>query len=415
MDSCYRFIETAKDRRTFHQDVLPEYETLYKMKTILWIYEKELIPEDGGTERITNLIMKGLSNKGYTCLGFLEFHKNKKSIIYHKQRIPDVYSFLKDNKIDIVINQLGYGDWLLKQFYAAGGEQWKKEGGKVITCLHFDPKQPHQTRHIIFYDWKRKTIKGKFDALKRYLIAPYYEKKEEKQLKYIYHYLYEKSDFFVMLSKTHYSYFKSLLKLNDYSKLRAIPNPLTFPDISSPEIIPQKKKQVLIVARMSEYHKRISIALKAWRLITQKHSVKDWELVIVGDGPDLSRYKNYVEKYHLTSVRFEGQKNPNNYYKEASIFLMTSSAEGWGLTLTEAMERGLVSIVMESSPVFRDIIDNGETGFIVPDKDLKLFVTKCLYLMNHPQKRMEMARNCLSKAKDFTFDKTINLWENIIS
>lgn len=385
------------------------------MKTILWIYEKALNPEDGGTERISDLIMKGLKKEGYTCLGFLEFHKNDKNIIYHEQHIPNVYTFLKDNKIDIVINQLGYGDWLLKRFYAEGGMQWKKEGGKVITCLHFAPKQPHQTRHIIFYDWKRKTIKGRFNALKRYLIAPYYEKKEEKQLKSVYRYLYENSDFFVMLSKTHYPYFKSLLKLNDYSKLRAIPNPLTFPDISSPEIISQKEKQVLIVARMSEYHKRISIALRAWRLITQKHSVKDWELVIVGDGPDLLQYKNYVEKHHLTGVRFEGQKDPNNYYKKASIFLMTSSAEGWGLTLTEAMERGLVSIVMESSPVFRDIINDGETGFIVPDNDLKSFVTQCLYLMKHSQKRKEMAGNCLSRAKDFTIDKTINLWENIIS
>ena len=28
------------------------------MKTILWMYEKELNPEDGGTERISDLTMK---------------------------------------------------------------------------------------------------------------------------------------------------------------------------------------------------------------------------------------------------------------------------------------------------------------------------------------------------------------------
>ena len=37
-------------------------------------------------------------------MGFLEFHKNDNSIIYHKQQISNVYKFLTDNKIDIVIN-----------------------------------------------------------------------------------------------------------------------------------------------------------------------------------------------------------------------------------------------------------------------------------------------------------------------
>lgn len=384
------------------------------MKTILWIYEKELIPEDGGTERITNLIMKGLSNKGYTCLGFLEFHKNKKSIIYHKQRIPDVYSFLKDNKIDIVINQLGYGDWLLKQFYAAGGEQWKKEGGKVVTCLHFDPKQPHQTRHIIFYDWKRKTTKGKFDALKRYLIAPYYEKKEEKQLKGIYHYLYEKSDFFVMLSKTHYPYFKSLLKLNDYSKLRAIPNPLTFPDISSPEIIPQKKKQVLVVARMSEYHKNISFALQAWKKLYEKKINLDWKLILVGNGPDKNKYQKFIKKHKLTNVIFKEQQNPEKFYIESSIFLMTSPAEGWGLTLTEALERGVVPVVMNSSAVFSEIIDNGENGFLTKNRSLRDFSKALSKLIQNESLRIFMAQNALAGATKFSIENVLNKWESLL-
>ena len=384
------------------------------MKTILWMYEKDLNPEDGGTERISDLTMKGLSEKGYICMGFLEFHKDK-STIYHKQQISNVYRFLIDNKIDIVINQLGYGDWLLKRFYAEGGEQWKREGGKVITCLHFDPKQPRQTRQIIFHNWGGKTKKEKFDAVKRYLIAPYYENKEEKSIKHIYKYLYENSDYFVMLSKAHFPYFKSLLELNDYTKLRAIPNPLTFPDISSPDIILNKKKQILIVARMNEYHKRISFALKAWKIITQKHLINDWELILVGNGPDFLQYKKYAARNNLSGIRFEGQKNPDYYYKDASIFLMTSSAEGWGLTLTEAMERGVVSVVMESSPVFRDIIDDGETGFIVPDEDLKAFINGCLFLIRNPQKRIEMAKNCLLKAENFSIDKTISLWEDVIN
>ena len=71
--------------------------------------------------------------------------------------------------------------------------------------------------------------------------------------------------------------------------------------------------------------------------------------------------------------------------------------------------------VMESSPVFRDIIDDGQTGFIVSNNDMKSFVNKCLFLIDNPKARIEMSKHCLTKAKSFTIDKTIGLWENIIN
>lgn len=52
---------------------------------------------------------------------------------------------------------------------------------------------------------------------------------------------------------------------------------------------------------------------------------------------------------------------------------MTSSAEGWGLTLTESLQRGVVPVVMNSSPVFSEII---ETGRVV--SSLRIMITKHL-------------------------------------
>lgn len=43
-----------------------------------------------------------------------------------------------------------------------------------------------------------------------------------------------------------------------------------------------------------------------------------------------SWYKSLVIHYGLQRVFFEGTKNPEPYYNEASIFMMTSSFEGWG-------------------------------------------------------------------------------------
>lgn len=384
------------------------------MKTILWIYEKVLNPEDGGTERISDLIMKGLTKRGYKCLGFLEIHKDDNIIKFKQQQIDNVYAFLKENNIDIVINQLGYSDWLLKRFYIEGGKKWKAEGGKIITCLHFDPQIPRLTRGIIFHQWRQKTTKEKANAIKRYLLAPYYEKKEKNSIKVTYKYLYEHSDLFVMLSKIHCQYFKTLLQLKDTSKLKAIPNPLTFTKISSPDILYQKKKQVLIVARMSEYHKNISFALKAWKRLNKHHKLSEWQLILIGDGPDKTIYQQYVKKNNLHNVFFKEQQNPEKFYDESSIFLMTSPTEGWGLTITESLQKGVVPIVMNSCPVFSEIIDNGINGYLTRNKSLSDFSDALVRLINNTELRHHMAQEALSKAYKFTIDSILNKWEEII-
>lgn len=384
------------------------------MKTILWIYEKELNPEDGGTERISDLIMNGLRKRGYNCLGFLEFHHFSNELIYHKKKISNLYQFLIENKINIVINQLGYGDWLLKRFYLDGGTKWLQNGGKVITCLHFDPKIPPKTWKIIFDNWKIKTPKEKINAIKRYIFSPYYNIQEERRIRDIYKYLYENSNLFVMLSQSHYQYFKSLLKLNEYSKLRAIHNPLTFPDISSPDIIFQKKKHVLVVARMSEYHKRISFILKVWKYINSRNKNFDWQLILVGDGPDKAKYKEFVNKNKLNNVQFYIQQNPDKFYKESSIFLMSSPSEGWGLTLTESLQRGVVPIVLNTSPVFSEIIDDGINGILVNRKSVSYYGEKIMNLINNDSIRIEMAKNAINKSSIFSLNSILNQWEKIL-
>ena len=41
--------------------------------TLLWIYNLPLKPESGGTERITSLVAKGFSLRGYHCMDILVF------------------------------------------------------------------------------------------------------------------------------------------------------------------------------------------------------------------------------------------------------------------------------------------------------------------------------------------------------
>lgn len=380
--------------------------------TILWIYNLPLIPEAGGTERITSLIAKGLSQRGHKCLGILEFKEGSTQMVYEGHNVEDLYEFLKENKVDVIINQIAYSRWLLRDFLERGGAKWHAEGGKIISCLHFDPKP---TSDLYLFRSKRdKKFRDYINIAKAFLLKSYYRKRQEKRTGITYNWVYDNSDHYITLSATHFPYFRQVTQRDEYQKLTAINNPLTFDDISTDEILNEKKKVVLVCSRMDEYQKRISLILRAWKKLQSDPIAADWTLNIIGDGPDLEFYKSYANKKRLKNICFEGRQSPEPYYREADIFLMTSPGEGWGLTLTESLQRGVVPVVMNTCPVYSDIITDGYNGFLTQDNVADL-MSHVLMLMKEQEQLRKMQRNALSSASRFTLDKTMMKWGSILN
>lgn len=381
--------------------------------TILWIYNQPLVPEAGGTERITSLVAKGLTQRGHNCMGILVLNEHDGSMTYDGTPVGDLYEFLKANKVGIVINQIAYAKWLLEAFLAKGGQRWHAEGGLIVSCLHFDPCNPNVIQLLKSKEsW---TLHDYLSFVKVSLFRKRYSNKQQRAGGDVYNYIYDNSDAFVALSHTHFDYLRKVMKREDYDKLHAIGNPLTFDVELNEEGLNKKKNTVFVCARMSEYHKRISIILRAWQKIQTKKSNQGWTLKIVGDGPDLLRYKKYATTTKLQNIEFLGQQNPEKYYREAKILLLTSSAEGWGLTLTEALQYGVVPIVMNSSSVYNEIITHLYDGILTPNNNLKLFATAITQIIEDPRRLDAMQRNALLSSKKFTLEKAINKWEKLLS
>lgn len=379
---------------------------------IAWLFNKSLHVGIGGTERTTMLAIDMLEKMGHKSYAFIIVDKKNNSFSFENESIDDLYTFLKEKEINIVVNQIGYSIELLKPFLENGGKKWQEEGGKIITYMHFDPKMPSDLEY--FLSIREKKLKDYIIICKLFILQFYYKKKEKGKYCETYKYLYNNSDMYITLSPTHFPYLKSMLQLKSYDKLYAINNTLTFEETSSPDILYNKEKTILLVARLSEIHKRISLALKVWKNISQKAEYKDWDFKIVGDGADMERYKSYVQKHAIERIQFEGMQNPEPYYSKASIFLMTSPAEGWGLTLTESFQRGVVPVVMNSSPVFSEIIEDGKSGILVEDGNIMLFQKAIEKLMSNKQLRLGMGKNCLNRSKLFNKESTTKKWKNII-
>lgn len=378
--------------------------------TILFIYDSPLRPEVGGTERATRLVMDELERRGHHTIGLV--HSNRQApdnFFINGELIASLSCFLAENHVDIVVNQIAFHDWLLKNFLSHGGKTWKEGGGRIISFMHLDPTPaPHKKLSMYFEDWHKITFFGKLKRLGLLAYLPYLRYSINKDYRRSLRFLYEESDRYVLMSKSFTNIFLNLSGSDTCSKLRYIPNMLTFPKIEDAQILKQKEKIVLVVARLDDEQKNISFIIDIWRSIKDH---KGYSLHIVGDGQDASKLRKLAQG--VNDIIFEGAQSPLKWYQRAKIFLMASPREGWGLTITESLQCGVVPVVLNTSSVFKDIISNGENGYLVQDKHD--YQNSLVHLMSDELCYETMARNALKSAARFSPEQVGNQWENLLS
>lgn len=384
--------------------------------SILWIYDKVIDPQAGGTERATHLVMNALTERGYRTAGFLVISQDSPREINDRSgnRVVDLYAFLKDNDIRVVVNQIGYSKWLLEEFLDRGGQRWKHEGGRIITKLHFDPLMFSTTLPDLTHHWRRRSPIQKIRRLGRIILLPMERLKAARVLREAYAYLIEQSDHYIILSEKHRQKLCQISGTKYPERVHAIANPNTYTATFTPERVKQKGKTVLIVARLDEPQKRISLALKTWGHVMRAGGLSEWSLKIVGEGDYGEDYRELVAKEQIPNVIFIGRTNPEPFYEEASLYLHSAKREGWGLTIAEAMQKGAVPIVMNSSPVFEELIKPGENGILSQDGNIKAFAIHLIALMNDPDTRERMAVRAIETAQKNDIERIVKQWSAVI-
>ncbi len=309
-----------------------------------------------------------------------------------KKNIDFLSAMMKENSIDIIINQEA-------DVFSVCNLCHKARMGtktKIVSCLHFPL--------FMNMDSKGGTI-ARF--LPKKLVISRRMKLQLKRRNYAY----ENSDAFVMLSDKFVEQYKKYMPNKNLSKLRSISETMNYEfqniDFS------KKTKQLLVVTRIEEKQKRISLIIEIWNRIIKKSNYNDWNLIIIGDGPDMEKSKKLAE--NLPHIDFKGWQNPQNYYSNSSVFLMTSAFEGFGITLIEAQNYGCVPIAMDSYLALHDIIANGRNGFIVPNNDIDTFVEKVCLLMDNAELREKMAKNAISDCEKFGVHIIVEKWKNLFT
>ncbi len=127
--------------------------------------------------------------------------------------------------------------------------------------------------------------------------------------------------------------------------------------------------KVLTVARLSA-QKSIDTLISALAILTQRGCPA--LLTIIGDGAQRAELEEQARTLGLQEqVHFIGshpQEELARYYSSHDVFVLPSVREGMGLVLAEALFCGLPVIATRSGGV-TDIVRDGETGLLVPERD----------------------------------------------
>ncbi len=131
-------------------------------------------------------------------------------------------------------------------------------------------------------------------------------------------------------------------------------------------------------------------------------------LNILGDGVNRKALQNQIDQLSLqNSVTLQGNvEYPEQFLQSSRIYLHTAIYEPFGLVLIEAMACGL-PVVCTDGKGNRDLIHEGENGFMVWERDPKLLADKIELLFKNEDLRMEMGEKARIYAQEFGMEKYV--------
>jgi L-malate glycosyltransferase len=137
-------------------------------------------------------------------------------------------------------------------------------------------------------------------------------------------------------------------------------------------------------------------------------------LLLVGDGPERANIDVLCRKYGLCDRVFMiGKVRDTSHVLELSdLFLLPSETESFGLAALEAMAKS-VPVISSNTGGIPEVNIHGETGYLSNVGDVDDMAANALMLLESPEKMATFRKNALDRAKYFSLDRILPLYENI--
>lgn len=156
--------------------------------------------------------------------------------------------------------------------------------------------------------------------------------------------------------------------------------------------------------------KRVKDVVRVFDRIQQRIPAK---LLLVGEGPELVKVKEYVAGLGLTSkVWILGkQDNVTSLYSLADLLIIPSEKESFGLVAIEAMASG-VPVIGSNAGGLPEVIKHGETGYLSAIGDVSDMAENALRLLTDPALHRQFSLKGIQRVNQhFSSNKIVSQYE----
>ena len=248
-----------------------------------------------------------------------------------------------------------------------------------------------------------------FSSWKGYTVFEAHSARQHSNHRWLYPFMERKADVVICLTKA---------DAMNYSKAKRVE---VIPNFAEDAISAETKashqderegKRAVFVGRLCPEKDPLRL-LRLWRDIVAKHPA--WGLDIYGKGELEDAVRMEIERLGIAdSVVLHGHTSDvSEVYGSADILLLCSRTEGLPLVLIEAMRNGLPVVSTDCPYGPSDIIEDGETGLLVPQNNDNAFVEAVSTLITDESLRKRMGERAKEKAVRFSKDAIIQRWKKL--
>jgi len=170
-------------------------------------------------------------------------------------------------------------------------------------------------------------------------------------------------------------------------------------------------RPVILFASKLQTRKQCGDLIEAYKKLSLEPGMEPCPyLVIVGDGEERAALERQAADSGLDGIRFCGFRNQSElprFFDIATVFVLPSRHEPWGLIVNEVMNAGRAVIISDDVGCQPDLVEDGAEGCVFPVGDVAALTDALRRVLATPATAVAMGQRGLVKIRRWDFEEDV--------